>query len=227
MTYFLPSNLVLLAVLSSSNLLLAQSPASAQPSPEAILHPGPPKPSAILRPALDSIQDTVATLVPKKWKISRDASQQTLANIDSIQSDLHNTLPTLLATADLHPDSAAAMLPALDNVAALYDVLLRVTQVATLSAPTQQTFALQESMDALEKSRRTLGSKIQAAALQQEQQTLTLENQLHALQSAPPPAPCPPPPPPPAPAQKRRSRRKAKPKAAAPVAAPATAPATH
>jgi hypothetical protein len=228
MTRLLPFLLVLLAVSTASNILLAQGPASAQPSPEAILHPGPPNPSAILKPALNSVRDTVATLAPNKWKISHDASQQMQSNLDSIRNDLQTTLPALLATADLHPDSAVQMLPAFNNVAALYDVLLRVTQVATLSAPTQQIFALQESLDNLEKGRHALSDKIESAALKQEQQTRSLEAQLHALQSAPPAAPCPPPPsPPPAPAKKRRHRPKAAPKAATPAAAPATAPATH
>lgn len=223
MTRSLSFLFVLLVVSTASNTLSAQTTASAQPSPEAILHPGPPNPSAILKPALNSIQDTITTLAPNKWKVSHDASQQMQSNLDSIRNDLQTTLPALLATADQHPTSAVQMLPAFNNVAALYDVLLRVTQVATLSAPTQQIFALQESLDRLEKGRRELGSRIESAALKQEQQTHALEGQLHALQSAPPPAPCPPPPaPPPVPAKKRRHRPKAAPKAAAPAAAPAT-----
>jgi hypothetical protein len=109
----------------------AQGTASLQVVPT----PATSTPSAILKPALDSIQQALTTVRPEKWKISNDASQQTQANLSSIQTDIQTTLPPLLATADQRPDSVVQVLPAYRNIEALYDVLLRVSQVATLSAP--------------------------------------------------------------------------------------------
>lgn len=200
--------------------LAAQSTANLQvvPTPSATT------PSALLKPAMDNIQQAITTARPDKWKISNDTSQQTQANLTSIQTDLRTTLPALLDTADHSPTSAVQMLPAYRNVEALYDVLLRVNQVAMLSAPAQQIVALQEAIEALEKSRRALGDSIQSSALHQEQQTRDLQAQLHTLQATPPPAPAPVACiPPPAPIKKRRPRAKP----ASPAIAPASTPATH
>jgi len=100
-------------------------------------------------------------------------------------------------------------------------VLLRVTQVATLSAPTSQIVALQESMDKLEKARRALGDRIESSAHTQIRQLHEVQGQLHALQSAPPPVPvvCPTAPPPSP--KKRKPRAKAAQKPAAVTPPPA------
>jgi hypothetical protein len=221
MTRLFSSILLVTTFSLSCATLAAQQSAPAQPSPAAILHPGPPLPSAILQPALDTLRQNLATLRPEKWKISGDTSQQTRSNLSSIQTDLQTTLPGLLAEADQRPDSAVQLFPAYRNIEALYDVLLRVTQVANLSAPSLQIGALQDSMEQLDKSRRELGDRLQASALRQEQQGQDLQAQLHTLQSAPPPPPCPPPPAP-APVKKRKPRPKP---AVAPAAPQAATPA--
>lgn len=201
--------------------LAAQSTASLQVVPTPVTT----TPSALLRPAMDSIQQALTTARPEKWKVSNDTSQQTQANLSSIQTDLRTTLPSLLDTADQSPNSAVQMLPAYRNVEALYDVLLRVAQVATLSAPAQQIVALQEAVEALEKSRRSLGDSIQSSALHQEQQNRDLQARLQTLQAAPPPAPAPVACVPSSLPVKRKPRAKAAPKPAAPAAPAASAPA--
>jgi hypothetical protein len=206
----------LFLVIPLSVQMLAQAPATATPEMAT--------PSAILKPALDSIQQTLIGLRPEKWKVSNAIGQQTQGNIVSITTDLQTTLPPLLAVADAHPDSAAQVLPTFRNVTALYDVLLRITQVATIAAPAPQSAALQQSLASLETGRHDLGDRLQASALTQTQQIHDLQAQLHSLQSAPAPvATCPPPPPPPTPAKKRKPRPKpVTPAAAAPqVSAPA------
>jgi hypothetical protein len=204
--------------------LAAQSTANLQVVPT----PSTTNPSALLKPAMDSIQQAITVARPEKWKVSNDTSQQTQANISSIQTDLRTTLPSLLEAADHSPNSAVQMLPAYRNVEALYDVLLRVAQVATLSAPAQQIGALQESVEALEKSRRALGDSIQTSALRQEQQNRDLQAQIHTLQAAPPPAAAPVACiPEAAPVKKRKPRPKPAQKPAAAATPQASAPAPH
>jgi hypothetical protein len=206
------STILLLSALSTS--LAAQAPASPPPAaPQEATTP-----SAILKPALDNLQQTLTTLRPERWKTTGTISQETQANITSIQNDLLTTLPTLLAVADQHPNSVAQVLPAFRNIEALYDVVLRVSQVAILAAPTQQSTALLQTTAGLESSRRELADHLQSAALTQNQQIHDLQAQLHTLQSTPAPAPvvCPPPP---APAKKRKPRPK-------PASAPSTTPST-
>jgi len=215
------SSILLLSTFSTPfAALAAQAPATPPPATtqEAAT------PSALLEPALDNLHQTLATLRPDKWKISGAITQETQANITSIQNDLQTTLPPLLAVADQHPGSVAQVLPVYRNISALYDVVLRVTQVSVLAAPSQQSNALQQTIAGLESSRRELADRLQSAALTQNQQIHDLQAQLHTLQStpAPPPVVCPPPP---APAKKRKPRPKPAP--ASTTTPPTTAPAPH
>lgn len=160
--------------------------------------------SALLQPSLDELQQALDALRPDKWKTSDDMRRETAANISSIRNDLETTLPPLLIAADKAPGSVAQVLPAYRNVEALYDVLLRVTEVADLSAPSQQSTPLEGARASLEDSRRALGEHLQSGALAQDQQLRSLQAAVRAVPAAPAPVPCTPAPP----AKKRRTRRK-------------------
>lgn len=199
----------------------AQQPAVA---PQAAAAGVQPAPSAIMRPALDLLDQAIGTLRPDKWKASDAVRDDAAANISSIRRDLDATLPQLLATADGAPASVTQVLPAYRNIEALYDVLLRVAEAGRLSAPGDQRSALEEARGKLESARRALGDRIQAAALAREQQVHSLQAAVRAIPPAPAPAVCPPP----APVKKRRARRKTTKKPAATTAKPQTAaPASH
>lgn len=178
-----------------------------------------------MQPAIETLRQTIWILRPEKWKASDAIRQETSANIDSIHRDLTNTLPSLLTAADQTPDSVSRMLPAYRNIEALYDVLLRVVQVANLTAPKQQSAALDHARASLEDARRTLGDHLNSAALAQDQQVHGLQAALRAVPPAAAPVACPPPPP----VKKHRTRRKpAKKPASAPASQPShAAPAPH
>jgi hypothetical protein len=184
-----PASALFLIALSGLGTSLAQTPASAAQSSanDARL------PSAIVQPALNTLQQTLSGLRTDKWKMSSTLRQTNEANINSIQHDLDNTLPRLLATADGAPNSTAQMLPAYRNTEALYDVLLRVAEAANFSAPPQQAAALQQARASLEDARRTFADRLQSAALARDQQVHTLEATIHAGPPAPAPIvrPCP------------------------------------
>jgi cell division septation protein DedD len=133
-------------------------------------------------------------------------------------------LPQLLATADAAPNSVSQLLPAYRNVEALYDVLLRVCQVANLAAPSQQSAAIDHARASLEDARHTLGDRINSAALAQEQQVHSLQAALRAVPPPAAPVVCPTP----APVKKHRTARKTVKKTApAPAATQSTPPASH
>lgn len=142
-------------------------------------------PSAVLQPAVGQIRQTLAGLRPDHWKTPGPVTQETAQNLASIQRDLDSTLPGLLATADRNPASVQDVLPAFRNVDALYDVLLRVTEVAKLAAPSQQSTALQQAIVALEDARRSLGDQLQNSASNQTNAIVSLQKQLQAAKSAP------------------------------------------
>lgn len=208
----LPSAMFL--VISCGACLAAQPPAAA---PAAAMQA---RPSAMLQPTIDTLQQTLEVLRPEKWKTSDAARQEAAANISSIRRDLDTTLPGLLAQADAAPGSVSRLMPAYTNVEALYDVLLRIVGTANLSAPNQQSAALERARVRLEDAQRSLGGQLKSAGLAQEQQIHSLQAALRAVPPPAAPVVCPTP----APAKKktRRRHRKAVAKPAKP--APSTQP---
>lgn len=186
----------------------AQTPASA-PAAQPLKTP-----SAIMQPALDTLQQALGTLRPEKWKASGAERQEAVANISSISQDLQTSLPSLLAAADQAPGSVSQLLPAYRNIEALYDVVLRVSESGNLSAPSQQRAALEEARAKLEDGRRILGERLQAVAVAREKQVHDLQATIRAIPPPAPPVVCPSPPA----VKKHRTRKKAVKK---PVPAPA------
>lgn len=207
----LPSAVFLVTICVPCLASAAQPPA-AQP-PAAMQSQG--AASAIMQPSLDTLTQALEVLRPERWKAPDAIKQETGSNIDSIHRDIQTTLPQLLATADAAPNSVSQLLPAYRNVEALYDVLLRVAQVANLAAPGQQSAAIDHARASLEDARRTLGDRLNSAALGQDQQVHRLQAALRAVPPPAAPVVCPTP----APVKKPRRRRK-------PVAKPAPKPAT-
>src|SRR6185437_920697 len=184
MMRILSSTLFLIAACWPCISLAAQSPASPPPATPQTSE----VPSVILQPALDTLRQTLETLRPDKWKTSSAVRDETSANISSIRRDLDTTLPALLATADKAPNSVTQTLPAFRNIEALYDVLLRVSEVGAIFAPGQQGMALEQARASLEDARHTLGDRLQSAAVSQDQQLRQVQAALHSIQTAPAPA---------------------------------------
>lgn len=172
-------------------------------------------PSALLQPGLDGVKTALDGLHVDKWKVPGAVKEETTNNLGSIRRDIDGGLPPLLTAADGAPDSIAKVMPAYRNVEALYDVVLRVSGVARLGAPGQESAALAQALGSLEDGRRALGERLQNASVTQEKQMSDLRAQLKAVPAPVVAAACPPPP---APAVKKKAPVK---KAAAAPAAKA------
>lgn len=156
-------------------------------------------PSSLLQPALDSVARAGSSVDLNRWKGSSSARDEVDANLASMQKDLQATLPPLLAAADASPSSAAASLPVLLNLDALYSVLLRVAIASRNGAPRDQNTALEQAAMLLDSARRDIGDTVLTAAKAQEQRAAelqaTLQQQAAALAAAqqvptvPPPQP--------------------------------------
>lgn len=150
--------------------------------------PNPPQatqPSTFLRPALANVQGTTAALNISKWKTSRDARQTTQADVESIQHDIGSTLPGLMAQADAAPGSVPPSFAVYRNLDALYDVLLRVSQTADLSAPSREAAALAASLKNLEAARSALGDSILNTSRSHEEKIVSLEAAIRTVRTAP------------------------------------------
>jgi hypothetical protein len=207
---------------SASNAAPAQAAPGQTPTgqaPSGGAAPAPP--SGALRPALDTLQQTIDGLKMEKWKGGSVRGEAT-TNINSIRQDLQSTLPSLLQDADAGPATVSKMLPVLRNVDALYDVLLRVFEAARVAAPGEQIDRLQQAAAGLDKGRRAFVDRLQTTAAAQEKQVSDLQV---ALKAQPVPV-CPVTPaseaakPAAAPARKA-VRKKAKPPVKAPQGSPA------
>ncbi|MGI8771610.1 MAG: hypothetical protein ACR2JE_09240 [Acidobacteriaceae bacterium] len=118
-----------------------------------------------LQPAMDGLHQTLASLNVSKWKAPGDVRGQAQSDIDSMQRDLNGTLPDLLAKARSANSSVSPSFAVFRNVDALYDVMLRVTETATLAGAQRDAGQLEQSRAMLEHARAQLGT----ALLQQSQ----------------------------------------------------------
>ena len=199
---------------------VAQSPA--QPAPTPVASSAPVAPSALLKPALDNVQQTMGALKLEKWK-KGDIRDGADANIAAIQRDIQDKLPSLLQAADDAPGTISKVLPLYRNIDALYDVVLRVLEASRVSAPADQIVQLQQALTTLGEARHALDGHLQESATTLEKQVSDLRSTLKAQAAARNTAPPPPVMPNcPAPAAARKPRKKATPPATTP--SPATAP---
>lgn len=141
--------------------------------------------SALLQPALANVQGTTAALNISKWKASRDVRQATQSDVESIQRDLGSTLPGLMAQADAAPGSVPPTFAVYRNLDALYDVLLRISQTADLSAPSREAEAVASSLKRLEAARSALGDSILNASRRHEARIVSLEAAIQTVRTAP------------------------------------------
>jgi len=202
---------------------VAQSPA--QPAPTPVASPAPVAPSALLKPALVNVQQTMGELKLEKWK-KGDIRDGAGTNIAAIQRDIQDKLPPLLQDADAAPGAISKVLPLYRNIDALYDVVLRVLEASRVSAPADQIVQLQQALTTLGDARRSLDGHLQESATALEKQVSDLRSTLKAQAAARNTAPPPPVMPKcPAPTPARKPRKKTTPPATTPQASPApTAP---
>ncbi len=176
-----------------------------------------------MQPGIDAVKQALTVVKVDKWKAAGPVRDETATNIGSIQRDLDGTLPGLLTAADGSPDSVTKVFPAYRNVDALYDVLLRVTTVGRLMAPSQESAALSQALASLDDGRRALADRMQAGAVTSEKQVVDLRAQLKAV-PAPVVAAAPVCPTTTTPAKKPAAKKPATKPAAKPATPPATPP---
>jgi len=140
--------------------------------------------SAVLRPALTEVQSTTANLNIRRWKTSREVRGQVQDNVGSIQQDITQTLPGLIATADAAPAAVPPTFAVYRNVDALYDVLLRVSEVANYAASRDEAETIASALQRLEAARAHLGDAILRISQQQEAQIHEFKVAIQAAKAA-------------------------------------------
>ncbi len=117
---------------------------------------------------VDQLHQTVVSLNVNKWKAPSDIRSATQADVDSIQRDLNNVLPDIMNRAKASPNALSPAFAVYRNIDAVYDVLLRVTETATLASAGNDASKLESARVALENGRSQLGSAILQATTDQD-----------------------------------------------------------
>jgi hypothetical protein len=118
------------------------------------------------------------------WKVSKSWKDQLQSDADSITSDLSHQLPGLFQQAQATPTAIDAQLRVMQNVDALYDVLVRLTLAADLTERKSDAAQLDSALERLEAARKTATAQLMAAAAQQHQQLSDLQARMEAIQAS-------------------------------------------
>lgn len=180
-------------LIATGGFAIAQAPEPAAPNPGAPatdISTGPAV--AGLRPALDRVGAAVAGLRIAHWKAPVDIRNNTEEDVASIQRDLGITLPPLLDQAQAAGSPGSALAPSFAvfrNIDALYDVMLRVTEMANLAGSASEAGQLEDARAALESARAQLANSLLASVHEQDTEIARLRSQKAAVVKPPPPPP--------------------------------------
>ena len=185
---FKPFHPLLALPVCFSTLLPAQITSAAAPVPytsvselNAILGP--------LQSAAQSAQANLGKLRIERWKVDSVYKKQTLANVDSLKRNLQGALPEIITQVQSAPEDLTATFKLYRNLDALYDVLGSVAETAGAFGSKDEFQSLSNDLNAIERSRRDLGERLQSLTASKEAEISQLRNQVRTLQASPPPAP--------------------------------------
>lgn len=142
-------------------------PAGAQAAPA---NSGAAMPIDSLSSALHQTAAVLDQVNVSRWRVSKGWKRQLQDDVASIQQDISTQLPGLFEKAHASPKLIGPQLAAMQNVDALYDVLVRVSTAANLSGNKGDASALDGALQQLESSRKAASQQLQQAASLQDQQ---------------------------------------------------------
>lgn len=182
-------------------LPLLVATATAQVTPSAPQNSAPPVPYASvsqlnllltqLEQVSQAMQVNLAKLRIEKWKTDSNTKRGTQDDIDSIERNLQMALPEIIGELRASPENIAATFKLYRNLDALYDVFGPVVESAGAFGSKDEFQAVQNDLNALERSRRSLAERMETLASSKEGELTQLRSQVRDLQAAaaPPPAP--------------------------------------
>ena len=136
--------------------------------------------SESLHPALEQVGNSVGQIQIDHWKLSKSWKAQLQSDADSITQDLSHQLPVLFQQAQAAPTALDAQLRVMQNVGALYDVLVRLTLAADLTEKKTDAAMLDSALQRLEAARKSATAQMVSAAALQHQQLVQLQMRIEA-----------------------------------------------
>jgi hypothetical protein len=183
--------------------------------------------NGILSQIQDVSKDTQADLDRlhiDRWKTDKTTKAQALTNVESIQRNLQEALPDIIAQLRSAPENLPDTFKLYRNLDALYDVLGNVVELTGAFGPRDDAQSLGNDLNTFEAARRQMAERIETLSTAKESEIVRLRTELKTAQAA---IPSEPPkkvivddtqPPPKKPATKKKSSTKTtKPKTGSPA----------
>lgn len=134
----------------------------------------------------------LAKLRIEKWKTDANTKRGEQTDVESIQRNLQNALPEIVAQLRNSPEDLATTFKLYRNLDALYGVLGSVVESAGAFGSRDEFQSLQNDLNALERARRSFADRMDTLAQSKEGELARLRAQVQTLQAAQTVAPPPP-----------------------------------
>ena len=123
------------------------------------------------------------------WRADGSYKRQALGNVDSIQRNLQDALPTIIAELRSSPEDLPATFKLYRNLDALYDVLGSVTEGAGAFGSKDDLQSLSNDLNSFEGTRKQLADRIDTLSRAKEAEIVRLRADLKTAQAAAPAEP--------------------------------------
>jgi hypothetical protein len=134
-------------------------------------------------------QADLAKLRIERWKTDGGSKKQTLANVDSIQRNLQEALPGIIAQLRSQPEDLPMTFKLYRNLDALYDVLGSVVEVTGAFGSKDDFQSLSNDLSTFESTRKQLAQRIESLSSAKEAEIVRLRADLRTAQAAIPATP--------------------------------------
>lgn len=142
-----------------------------------------------LEQASQATQADLSKTRVEKWKTDSNSKKQALANVDSIQRNLQNALPEMIAALRANPEDLNATFKVYRNLDALYDVFGSLVESAGAFGSKDEFQSLDNDLSSLERSRRSFADRMDSLSTAKESELTRLHGEVQKLQAAVPAAP--------------------------------------
>jgi hypothetical protein len=134
-------------------------------------------------------QADLSRLRIERWKTDSSSKRQSLGDVDSIQRNLQNALPDMIAQLRNAPEDLSVTFKLYRNLDALYSVMGGVVESAGAFGPKDDFQSLSNDLNSLEAARKQFAERMNTLAASKEQEIVRLRAELKTAQAAIPAAP--------------------------------------
>ncbi len=139
---------------------------------------------AQLEQTSQAIQKDLADVRIPKWKVDSKTKQQTAANAESVERNLKEALPAMIAELRASPESLPSTFKLYRNLDALYDVFGSVVESSGAFGSKDDFQSLENDLNAVERSRHAFADRMEALSGAKETELARLRSQMQAALAA-------------------------------------------